>query len=143
MLGKFLVFTSLAAWNSRGELEDRLAERWEHSPDFRMWTIRLRGDIRWHDGVQVTAHDMKFTLDLLQHPDTLQFAPGGYEVSVFNDWTYMITYHRQDPGDDGAINDWTVCWPRHLLESLAPKQINTWDFWSRLAGVASIGTCAP
>jgi ABC-type transport system substrate-binding protein len=73
-----------------------------------MWTIRLRGDIRWHDGVQVTAHDMKITPDLLQHPDTLQFAPGGYEVSVFNDRTYTITYHRLDPGDDGAINNWTA-----------------------------------
>src|SRR5258706_16480961 len=60
MKGKFLVFMPLAAWNSRGELEGRLAEQWEHSPDFRTWTVRLRDGIRWHDGVPVTAHDMKF-----------------------------------------------------------------------------------
>jgi peptide/nickel transport system substrate-binding protein len=77
---------------------------------------------------------MKFTLDLLQHPDTLQFAPGGYAVKVLNDRTYTITYQRQDPGDDGAVNDWTVCWPKHLLKSLDPKQINTWDFWSHPVG---------
>jgi peptide/nickel transport system substrate-binding protein len=134
MPGKFLVFMPLAAWNSRGELEGRLAEAWEHSPDFRTWIIRLRDGIRWHDGVPVTAHDVKFTLDLLQHPDTLQFAPGGYTVNVLDDRTYTITYHRQDPDDDGAVNDWTVCWPKHLLKSLDPKQINTWDFWSHPVG---------
>jgi len=134
MPAKFLVFMPLAAWNSRGELEGRLAEAWEHSPDFRTWTIRLRDGIRWHDGVPVTAHDMKFTLDLLQHPDTLQFAPGGYTVKVLDDRTYTIAYHRQDPGDDGAVNDWTACWPKHLLEKLDPKQINTWNFWSHPVG---------
>lgn len=134
MPGKFLVFAPLAAWNSRGELEGRLAERWEHSPDFRTWTIRLREGVRWHDGMPVTAHDMKFTLDLLQHPDTLQFAPGGYAVNVLDDRTYTITYHRQDTGDDGAVNDWTVCWPKHLLERLDPKQINDWDFWAQPVG---------
>src|SRR5690349_1079142 len=48
---KFLVFMPLAAWTSRdsdGQLEGRLAESWEHSSDFRTWTIRLREGIRWH-----------------------------------------------------------------------------------------------
>ena len=134
---KFLVFMPLAAWtsrDSRGKLEGRLAESWEHSSDFRTWTIRLHEGIRWHDGVPVTAHDMKFTLDLLQHPDTLQFALGGYSVDVLDNRSYTITYHRKDPNDDGAVNDWTVCWPKHLLEDLDPKQINSWSFWSHPVG---------
>lgn len=131
---KFLVFTPLAAFNNRGELEGRLAEHWEHSPDFRTCMIRLRDGIRWHDGVPFTAHDMKFTLDLLQHPDTQQCAPGGYTVDVLNDRTYSVTYHRKDPYDDGAINDWTACWPKHLLEGLDPKQINSWEFWRHPIG---------
>src|SRR5215831_16871131 len=69
---KFLVFMPWMAWTRRGELEGRLAESWEHSPDFRTWTIRLRDGIRWHDGVPVTAHDVKFTLDLLHRPEAMQ-----------------------------------------------------------------------
>src|SRR5215813_12377767 len=61
---QFLVFLPLVAWNTRGELEGRLAEHWEHSRDYRTWTVRLRNGIRWHDGVPVTAHDVKFSLDL-------------------------------------------------------------------------------
>ena len=136
-VAKFLVFMPLAAWNSRdgrSTLEGRLAESWEHSADFRTWTIRLRDGVRWHDGVPVTAHDMKFTLDLLQNPDTLQFAQGGYTVHVLDDLTYTVTYHRKDPNDDEPVSDWTVCWPKHVLERLDPKQINTWDFWTHPVG---------
>jgi peptide/nickel transport system substrate-binding protein len=130
---KFLVFVPLVTWNRRGELEGRLAESWVHSPDFRTWTIRLREGVRWHDGAQVTAYDVKFTLDLLQHPDTL-LAPSNYAVNVVDDRTCTIAYDRQDLFDEGAITDYFSCWPRHLLERLDPKQINAWDFWKRPVG---------
>src|SRR5713226_8385061 len=42
MPAQFLMFLPLVAWNARGELEGRLAESWEHSPDYRTWAIRLR-----------------------------------------------------------------------------------------------------
>ena len=130
---KFLVFMPLVAWNKRGELEGRLAESWKHSPDFRTCTIRLRDGIRWHDGAPVTAHDVKFTLDLLQNPATL-LAPSNYSVEVVDRRTYAITYDRQYLFDDGALDDYFACWPKHLLERLDPKQINTWDFWKRPVG---------
>ncbi|MEE9611724.1 MAG: ABC transporter substrate-binding protein [Desulfatiglandales bacterium] len=57
-----LVFLALASLNANGELEGRLAESWEHSPDYREWTYHLRTDVFWHDGVPVTAHDLKFTI---------------------------------------------------------------------------------
>ena len=67
----FLVFLPLATPNERGELEGRLAQSWEHVPGSREWTIHLRTDVRWHDGVAVTAHDIKFTVDLFKHPDVI------------------------------------------------------------------------
>ena len=73
--------------NENGALEGRLAKSWEHSPDYRSWTIHLRTDVRWHDGVPVTAHDVKFTLDLLSHPDVLQESPDAYTVTVLDDST--------------------------------------------------------
>src|SRR5262245_44419051 len=75
---QFLMFLPLVAWNTRGELEGRLAESWEHSPDYRTWTVRLRDGIRWHDGVPVTAHDIKYNLDLRSKPDIWQFAPDSF-----------------------------------------------------------------
>ena len=66
---QFLVFLPLVTRSAKGELEGQLAQSWEHSPDYHTWTIHLRTDVRWHDGVPVTAEDIKFTLDLLSHPD--------------------------------------------------------------------------
>src|SRR5262249_43459788 len=40
----------------------------------------------------------------------------------------------QSLNDDGPVNDWIVCWPKHLLEPLDPKQIKSWDFWTRPVG---------
>ena len=61
----FMVFSPLVERDERGNFVPRLAERWEHSADYREWTYYLRRDVRWHDGVPVTAHDVKFSLDLV------------------------------------------------------------------------------
>ena len=71
---KFLMFLPLVNYERGsycGEPTPALAERWEHSLDYRIWTVWLREDLRWHDGVPVTADDIKFTVDLLNHPDVL------------------------------------------------------------------------
>src|SRR5579863_6744456 len=48
---KCLVFMPLAVWKRNGNLEPRLAETWEYSPNRRACTVRLRDGILWHDGV--------------------------------------------------------------------------------------------
>ncbi|MGK2935120.1 MAG: ABC transporter substrate-binding protein [Gemmatimonadaceae bacterium] len=131
MPAKFLVFLPLVALDERGELEGRLARRWEHSPDYRSWTIHLRTDVRWHDGVPVTAHDVKFTHDLLAHPDVLWDPPGSATVEVLNDSTYAITYGKVI---DNPLSSWRVYYPKHLLEKLPPREFAQWDFWTRPIG---------
>ncbi len=130
---QFLAFLPLVTHNARGELVGRLAESWEHSPDYRTWTIQLRKGLRWHDGVPVTAHDVKFTLDLLSHPKVLMVPPGSFTVTVLDDHAYTISYHTQaigSPGDDY----WTVYYPKHLLEKLDPNQFASWEFWTHPVG---------
>jgi ABC-type transport system substrate-binding protein len=61
---KYLLFLPLG--HTMGlEMTPRLAESWERSHDYRTWTIHLRDDVRWHDGVPVTAHDVAFSLERL------------------------------------------------------------------------------
>ncbi len=129
---KFLVFLPLVARNAKGELEGRLAESWEHSPDYRTWTIHLRKDVHWQDGVPVTAHDIKFTMDLLSNPDAGWESPGAYSVTILDESTYTVTYHQ---GADGSpLDDYTVYYPKHLLEKLDPKKFYEWEFWTQPVG---------
>ncbi len=47
-----------------------LAEKWEMSPDGLTWTFRVRKGAKFHDGVEVTAKDAKFTMERLMGPDS-------------------------------------------------------------------------
>jgi peptide/nickel transport system substrate-binding protein len=138
MPAQFVMFLPLFKRNMRGEIEGLLAESWEHTPDFRTCTIRLRDGIRWHDGKPVTAHDVKFSLDIRAHPDVLWFPPDSYTVKVMDDLTYTITHYRHNLNGlmsvGGLMDDWTVFYPKHLLEKLDPKGFTNWEFWKHPVG---------
>lgn len=131
MPSQFLMFLPLVVRNANGELEGRLAESWEHSPDYRAWTIHLRKGVRWQDGIPVTAHDIKFTLDLMGHPAVLMTPPGACSVTVVDDSTLTINYHKQAVN---PLDDYTVYYPKHLLEGLDPKKFYDWEFWTQPVG---------
>ncbi len=121
----FLTFLPLAKLNEQGELEGQLAQSWEHSADHREYTFHLRTDVRWDDGVPVTAHDVKFTLDLLGHPDVAEEA---LVATVVDDSTVRIR---------GALPDYineVVYYPKHLLKDLDPKEFMAWPFWTHPVG---------
>jgi len=125
----FLIFSPLTERDEHGELVPRLAQSWEHSADSLEWTYHLRRDARWHDGVPVTAHDVKFTLDLLSHPDVQQYI---FEsVRVVDDYTVTVRVRRFQ--NDGYQDD-IVYYPRHLLEGLDKKQFMDWEFWTDPVG---------
>jgi peptide/nickel transport system substrate-binding protein len=126
-----LVFLPLATNDANGDLEGRLARSWEHSPDYVTWTVHLRTDVRWHDGVPVTAHDVKFSMDLLSDPDVHDM-PRAFSITVLDDSTYTITYRKKAGGN--PEDDYTVYYPKHLLEGLDPKEFAQWEFWIRPVG---------
>ncbi len=136
---KFLLWLPLASgpeWADEFEARRRLAESWEHSPDYRTWTYHLRDDVRWHDGVPVTAHDVAFSLDLFGHPDVL-FAAGGGLASLIDSMSvpddHTLTLALTMPAYLGGMG-WTVYFPRHLLQDLDPADFYEWDFWTRPVG---------
>lgn len=139
MSPKFLVFLPLVTEDAEGRLVGRLARSWEHSPDWREWTVHLRTDVRWHDGTPVTAHDVEFTLDLLKHPAVAYADPEGYEVQVLDDSTFTIRhrvrrYNMVAPPVGTPRDGWTVYYPKHLLQALDPAQWQQWEFWKQPVG---------
>ncbi len=130
----FLMFLPLAGHDESGNVVGRLARSWEYSPDARDWTFYLRSDVLWHDGEPVTAHDVKFSVELTGHPD-VQFDDSWRDldsIRVHDDTT--LTMHYARPRDATGQNLWMVYWPRHLLEGLDPAEFYNWDFWTQPVG---------
>jgi peptide/nickel transport system substrate-binding protein len=131
MGAKFLVFLSLMTIDQHGELQGRLARSWSHSPDHREWTYHLRTDVRWHDGVPVTAHDVAFTIDLMESFGDLDYGGGAFEQATVHDDS-TITLRLGHARSQHQI--WMVFYPRHLLEGLDRDRLGEWDFWKRPVG---------
>jgi peptide/nickel transport system substrate-binding protein len=47
-----------------------LCEKWEASPDLKTWTLRLRKDVKWHNGRQFTADDVAWNIKRVLDPKT-------------------------------------------------------------------------
>jgi peptide/nickel transport system substrate-binding protein len=70
-----LLFEGLVGLGPGDTLVPALAADWTSSEDGLTWTFRLRADARWHDGAPVTAHDVAWTIGVLQDP--AYAGPGG------------------------------------------------------------------
>ncbi len=110
-----------------GEPQPLLAESWEHSPDYRAWTIRLRPDAVWHDGVPVTAADLIFTFDLWTDPQIGHWAAGPLDSVVARDERTAAFYFQRPTGQ--LLNGWDLIYPKHLLENLDRSEFWSWEFW--------------
>lgn len=72
------VVDGLVGLNSKNEIEPVLAERWEHSDDFKTWTFRLRPNVYYHASLGggagkaklVTAHDVAIVYSRTLRPDS-------------------------------------------------------------------------
>lgn len=115
-----------------GRLTGVLAESWEHSPDYRTWTVRLREGVRWHDGEPVTAHDVEFTVELWQHPEVRNYAAAGLDSAVALD-DRTVRFFLTRPGR-WPVDGWAVFYPEHLLEDLDPAGFYDWEFWTHPVG---------
>jgi peptide/nickel transport system substrate-binding protein len=61
-----LAFSGLTRADQTGAIVADLAVAFRTESDGRIWTFDIREDARWHDGQQVTADDVVYTVKLLQ-----------------------------------------------------------------------------
>ncbi len=59
----FNVFEGLVKADTKGNLVPAVAESFEISPDGKLYTFKLRKGVKFHNGAQVTAQDVKYSLE--------------------------------------------------------------------------------
>ena len=93
----------------------------EHNP---IMTFHLHPGVRWHDGVPLTAEDVKFTYQAMVDPRNMSPWAGAFSsiksVEVVDELTARVTYRRlYSP----AIFDWMdPLIPKHALDDAALKR---------------------
>jgi len=114
-----------------------LATSWDVSDDGLTYTFHLRDDVRFHDGEQLTAEDVKFSLEMFFHPDTgashgrtsgldqlagaEAFENGESDdisgIKVLDDYTLELNLVRARSSVLNNMASFNI-WPKHLLEGI-------------------------
>ncbi|MCI2293698.1 ABC transporter substrate-binding protein [Enterobacter sp. I4] len=102
------LFDGLVSVSPAGEIQPRLAEKWENK-DNTVWTFHLRPGITWSDGSAITAEDIVWSWQRLVDPKTASpYAsyPGSMRIVNGTD----IAEGKKAPASLGvkAINDSTL-----------------------------------
>ena len=66
--GKQAAYDSLVEWDRNLNLKPALAESWRLSPDQRSITFNLRRGVRFHNGKELDAGDVKYSVEKMLNP---------------------------------------------------------------------------
>lgn len=113
-----LVYSSLLRIGGNLEPIPDLAERWEN-PSPERYIFHLRQGVKFHDGVELTAEDVKYTFDTLRDPDFGSSLSGNYnavqEINVIDDYT--VEFVLDSPFAPFLYYMKPGIVPRHLAEN--------------------------
>lgn len=122
-----LIFRTLARRDSTlsGYRPD-LARSWELSPDSGALIVHLRDDVRWHDGVPVTAEDVAWTLEM-QRDDRVAsprkpYVAAAGAVSATDSFTVRIELEQRGPYAVNSLLELMPA-PKHLLDTVPPERL--------------------
>jgi peptide/nickel transport system substrate-binding protein len=131
---EFIVFDALWKIDPEGKFIPNLAteiptrENGGISEDGLTWTIKLRPDVKWHDGKPFTAADVAFTLDVIMDPKvTVRSRNGQDHVASYK----AVDDHTIEIKLKDSFAPYMVSWqktsviPKHILEGI---DINTAPF---------------
>lgn len=113
-----LIFNGLVRINADGKVEPDLAESWDISEDKRTYAFHLRRGVTFHDGVECTADDVKFTYERIVDPAVNSVFKSHFDLvagfEVADRYTFRVIL--REPFAPLLYKLERYVMPRHLLE---------------------------
>ncbi len=138
------VFDSLVTVNRELEIVPQIAESWEFSEDGRTLTFYLKEGVKFHDGVELTAEDVKYTFKTIMHPHYTGVRFGDFAlvkgaeaykegevdyvegIEIIDDYTISFTTEEVYAP---FLNEFTYgILPSHILEDVPVAELEAHDF---------------
>ena len=99
---QLLIYDHLVGCTDDGQLstERGIAQAWEEAADHLSWTFTLRQGVKFHNGTELTAEDVKFSIDSLFEPKAVAALLGPTraafkEVEIKDPYTVVV--HLKQP----------------------------------------------
>lgn len=130
----YLMFSRLLTYDRTGNLKYDLATDISVNEDETVYTVKIRPDVKWHDGASLKARDIAFTVELMKHPATRSTITGWRDVGVevIDDTTVQFTLQFPYAAFRHALNFPIV--PRHILGEITPGTQRESDFSNNPVG---------
>lgn len=119
-----LMFSTISTVDYSGHPGLGLAKSILPNEDGRVWTIKLRDNLKWSDGEPITNEDVIFTVNLIKNPAVNSiYDPNLSNVKVEEKETGEIVFTLPSTYADfiSALNFPLV--PKHKLENIDPKTL--------------------
>ena len=117
-----------AAPDGKVNLDNGVLKSYTPSADAKEWTFVLKPGIKWHDGVEMTSADMKFSIEYYMRPEAICTSCGGLKgsvdgVDIVDPYTVKIRLKAPDVNlavTFGPIEGDLVILPKHYIEKVGP-----------------------
>lgn len=123
-----LLFSSLFQLDTTGHIKNDIAQSMTNEGD-KTFTVKLRKDARWHDGLPLNASDVVFTVNLMKNPavrSVMSASWRGIEAQLIDDYTVKFTLPASYAAFPQALAFSIL--PRHLLKSVEPANLRESGF---------------
>ncbi len=128
-----MIFSNLTRVDHNLEPQPQLAERWEANDDSTEWTFHLRKGVKFHNGREVVAEDVKFSIDRILDPKTAskgEKSLGPIEEIVAQD-SHTVVFKLAGPYADLPLqlgNTFARIIAKENLDDLGNKPIGSGPF---------------
>lgn len=119
-----LLFSSLYSYDETGHSRGDLAESLTVDKSNKIYTVKLRPGVTWHDGTLLTAKDVAFTINLIKNPETrspLRINWQDIKVKAVDDATVQFQLPAVYAAFPNALTFPVL--PEHILGKVLPGAI--------------------
>jgi peptide/nickel transport system substrate-binding protein len=118
-----LNYDLLVGYGADGAPAPELATEWSTSTDGKVWTFKLRDDVKWQDGEPFTAKDVAWTLNFIVDNNAAAFSmltAGIKHVDVVDDYTVNVVCAKPKAN---MLTLWIPILPEHIWGKMTPQEV--------------------
>lgn len=124
-----LLFSSLFNYDQTGTLNNDIAQTMTIDPTGKIYTIKLNNTAKWHDGTNLTAQDVEFTINLIKNPETRSILRSNWQnitAKAIDETTITFTTPEVYAAFSDALT--FAILPKHILNEINPSSIRESNF---------------